>query len=201
MEPITRTIREQIVDRIRDQVVAGDFEPGQPLREVELAERFGVSRGPIREAFLRLAQEGILLAYEPNRGVTVSPPPKPENREVVVSLRRQLETTVAKRGLRKLEAEDIDVLSSRLRELRAACEAKDAAAVARCDLAFHETLLLQCGGHDFLPIWKWLCSRMLMAYGRLESFGAIYREHKSIVEAIRSGRWIEVKRALEANIQ
>ena len=58
---ITRTIREQVTNQIRDEVVAGNLPAGHPLREGELAERFGVSRGPIRDAFLQLSQEGFEL--------------------------------------------------------------------------------------------------------------------------------------------
>ena len=51
------SIREQITGKIRDELVAGNFEAGLPLRETEMAKRFGVNRGPVRDAFLQLSQE------------------------------------------------------------------------------------------------------------------------------------------------
>ncbi|MDP6721301.1 MAG: GntR family transcriptional regulator, partial [Pirellulaceae bacterium] len=97
MAVIARTIREQVTNQIRDDLVAGNFPDGCVLREAELAKRFGVSRGPIRDAFLQLTQEGF-LAYEANRGVRLREPPDPENREFIVSLRIQIETFVIRKG-------------------------------------------------------------------------------------------------------
>ena len=62
--------RDQICDALRSDLIAGKFHHDQPLRETTLAKRFGVSRGPIRDAFLKLTQEGSLI-YETNRGVRV----------------------------------------------------------------------------------------------------------------------------------
>src|SRR5210317_954209 len=133
MTPINRTIREQVTDQIRDDVVSGKFPAGQALRESELAERFGVSRGPIRDAFLQLSQEGF-LAYQANRGVTVRQPPAAENRDLIVSLRQQIECFVIRRGLDQLRSSGAASLAAALRDLKSACASADVAAVARCDM-------------------------------------------------------------------
>ena len=197
---ITRTIREQVTDQIREQVVAGAFAPGQPLRETEVAQRFGVSRGPVRDAFLQLAQEGV-LAYEPNRGVTVNPPPIPEDRELIVSLRQQIECAVVSRGLSAITQDSKQLLQERLDTLARACADEDLAAVAKNDVAFHEALLLGCGGHDLLPVWKSLCARMLMSYERLDDYDAVRLEHAAILQAVREGDAASVVSALKANVQ
>ena len=71
---VYRTIREQIADRIRADVLSGRIEPGTSLREVLLAKKYGVSRAPIRDALLQLSQEGLLVA-KPNCGVKVGEAP------------------------------------------------------------------------------------------------------------------------------
>lgn len=64
----TPPLRSQTVaDRLRDEIMRGVFAPDERLQEVELAERMGVSRTPIREALSVLSQEGLLV-YAPNRG-------------------------------------------------------------------------------------------------------------------------------------
>ena len=71
IEPIKRsTLSSMVTERLRELVIAGSYEPGTQLSEVDLAERFGVSRGPIREGLQRLVQEGLLRS-EPHRGVFI----------------------------------------------------------------------------------------------------------------------------------
>jgi len=71
IEPIKRSTLSSIVaERLRELVISGAYQPGSQLSEVELAERFGVSRGPIREGLQRLVQDGLLRS-EPHRGVFV----------------------------------------------------------------------------------------------------------------------------------
>ena len=72
-EPI-HTIREQIADHIRADILSGQLLEGEQLREQLLAERFGVSRGPIRDVLLQLTQEGLLISKR-NCGVRVGPAP------------------------------------------------------------------------------------------------------------------------------
>ena len=200
MALIARTIREQVTDRIRDDLVAGNFPQGAVLREAELAKRFGVSRGPIRDAFLQLSQEGF-LAYEANRGVKLRQPPDPENRDFIVSLRVQIETFVIKKGLGRLRGDALLAVENALQELKMACEGNDVAAVARCDMAFHEAILAGCGGDDFILAWKQLCSRMLLAYTRLDDYQQVYKEHAELLDAIRSGKKQAIVTAIKANIR
>jgi DNA-binding GntR family transcriptional regulator len=199
MAQLTRTIREQVTNQIRDEVVAGKLPAGQPLREGHLAERFGVSRGPIRDAFLQLSQEGF-LAYQANRGVTVRKPPEQGHRELIVSLRQQIECFVIERGLEHLREDGLAPVKAALDELQTACASSDLAAVARCDMAFHEAVLLGCGGDDLLPVWKWLCSQMLLTYSRLESYQQVYEEHLEILSALESGRKEAAIAVIKANI-
>src|SRR5438034_7466637 len=66
-----RSVREQITDRLRDDILSGRLAEGERLQEAKLAGRFGVSRGPIREVLAQLTHEG-LLESKPNCGVKVA---------------------------------------------------------------------------------------------------------------------------------
>ena len=194
------TIREQVTNRIRDDVVAGNFPPDQPLREAELARRLGVSRGPVRDAFLTLSQEG-LLAYQANRGVRVRRPPDPEHRTFIVSLRRQIECYIVGRGFGAMRGGALGPVEAALDELEAACAGRDVGRVARYDVAFHEAILVACGSSEFLPAWKWLCSQMMLTYTRLDDYRDVFEEHLRIARAIRDGRKQACLAALKANLQ
>lgn len=189
-----------MTNQIRDDVVAGNFPAGHPLREGELARQFGVSRGPIRDAFLQLSQEG-LLAYQANRGVTVRQPPESANREFIVSLRQQIECYVIRRGLKKLDDQGLAGIEAALGELQGACAGDDVAEVARCDMAFHEAVLVACGGEDFMAIWKLLCAQMLLAYSRLDNYDQVYEEHVEILHALRTGKKAAVASSIKSNIR
>ena len=66
-----RLLRDDVFGRLRDAIVDGTFAPGEQLRDVELAAWLGVSRTPVREALLRLAEAGLVVA-QPGRSTTVS---------------------------------------------------------------------------------------------------------------------------------
>ena len=65
------TLREKILETIRDAIIAGALKPGEKVAEPELAERFGISRTPIREAFRQLESEGYLTVI-PRKGAVVA---------------------------------------------------------------------------------------------------------------------------------
>lgn len=199
--PISRTIREQITGQLRNEVLAGTLVPGAVLRETELAERFGVSRGPIRDAFLQLSNEGY-LAYVPNRGVTVRHPPDDVDRDFIANLRRQIEVHIIRKTPRtELTPSAIERVQAALGELEVACVAGDRAAVKRSDLDFHEAVLVACGGEMLIPAWKQLCSRMVMAYDRLGSLECVFEEHRRIAKALETEDPAALEAALQENIR
>lgn len=196
---ISRTIREQVTCQLREEVISGSIPAGSVLRETDLATRFGVSRGPIRDAFLQLSNEGY-LAYEANRGVTVRHPPNEDDRAFIADLRRQIEVYVVMRGTELLSDEALISIQDALLELQSACGQEDRASVKRSDLAFHEEILIACEGETLLPAWKQLCSRMVLSYERLDGFEQVYEEHQQIFDALKSKDLDALAQALSSNI-
>ncbi len=200
MSLISRTIREQVTEQIRNELISGRLPAGQPIRETELAERFGVSRGPVRDAFLQLTNEGF-LAYQANRGVTVRDLPNAEHREFMMSLRRQVEEFVIRQGFGRITPSDHQAWSEILDRMRDSCRRKDVAALARCDMEFHQAILTASGGEDFLPIWKLLCTQMLLAYSRVKNLLLIHQEHVAILHEFRASNLRGVLAALKENLR
>ena len=198
LEP--QTIRQQITNHLRKDLVLGTFPAGATLRETELAARLGVSRGPVRDAFIQLSHEGF-LDYQANRGVTVRQPPDPADREFVADMRRRMETYVVAKGIKRVTDEAIARVGAALSRLQSACEQGDAIEIAYCDVAFHESILIACGGEDFVGSWRLLCSRMLLAYTRHENYGETYREHAAIFEALKKKSSRATVATIKANIK
>lgn len=199
IEPLYRTMREQIAEHIRGDVLAGALEPGQRLREQVLATRYGVSRGPIRDALLQLTQEGVLEA-KPNCGVTVSRPPGASLQPLIVDLRRRIEVFAVERACEGLSEAQVAALAGHVSALGAACQAGDVGATVRHDMAFHR-VLVEASGEGVVDLWLPIVSRMLLHYTRHEDLMDSYREHAAILAAIRAGDSEAAVAALDRNIQ
>lgn len=197
---IYRTLPEQIAARLQREVLSSKLKPGDPLRETDLSERFGVSRGPIREAFRQLTQQGLLV-LEPNKGVRVAQNPSVEVRPLVVQLRRKIETFVLDSIFERITADDLAVWDDILADIKAACESNDVDALTEHDLRFHQAIIQSHDDKDLFTLWQPIMMRMLMHYNRLDDIMESYREHKRILDAIHSGQKAEAIRDLEANIQ
>jgi len=201
-ETVFRTMREQIVEYIRKDLLGGDLKEGDPLREKELAERFGVSRGPVRDALLQLTQEGLLVA-RPNRGVVVGSPPSEVTQPLAVDLRRRIETFAIERLLDKglVTDEAISDLEEILERLRTDCEQGDLSAISEHDMAFHKRLVELVGDDDLTAMWTPITARMVLHYSRHKDMIEDYEEHAAILAAIRAGDKKAAVKALETNIR
>jgi len=198
--PVYRTIREQIADRIRADVLSGRLSEGTSLREQNLAKQYGVSRAPVRDALLLLTQEGLLVA-KPNCGVKVGSASSEEIQPLVVELRRQIEVFALRKVFRKLTEVDVDRLDETVEKLRVACEKEDIGEMVTHDMALHRYLVEATGDADLLAIWLPIVSRMMLHYSRHRDLMESHREHAAIVDAIRRRDKKSAVAALTANIQ
>lgn len=198
VKPI-RSVREQIADQLRNEILSEQLPANAPLREVQLAERFGTSRGPIRDVLLQLTQEGALV-YRPNAGVRVGTPMVDEGRDLLVSLRRQIELRALDSVWGQIGEEDLQQLEEILHDMQRACQREDIAEIAGSDIALHRYLVRRAGLAGLEAVWLSIAVRIRMAYSRLEEFSEIHQEHVAIVEAIKSQNKRAAKQALEANI-
>jgi len=198
--PVFRTIREQIADRIRADVLSGRLSEGTSLREQTLARQYGVSRAPIRDALLQLTQEGLLVA-KPNCGVKVGSPSGEEIQPLVVDLRRKIEVFALRKVFRKLTEADIDWLDETVERLHVACQKQDLGEIVRQDMALHRHILEATGNADLLAMWLPIVSRMFLHYSRHRNMMDSHREHAAIVNAIRRRDRKAAIEALTANIQ
>lgn len=197
---IYRTISQQVIERLRTEILTGKTAPGEPLREEKLAKRFGVSRGPIREALSRLAHEGLLVS-EPNVGVKVTNGPAAAVRPLIVQIRMMIETFAVSSFMDRITAEDIQRLEQVLDALQAACERGDVSALRQHDLVFHRTIIELANDEDLLAIWQPIVNRMMVNYSRLSGLMESYAEHRAILEAIRARDLHAASKALEVNIR
>lgn len=197
------SLREQIVEQLRNDLLAGRFREGERLSEASLTTRFGVSRTPVREALQQLVQEG-LLEGKPNVGVTVAHRPPDAIRDLVVPIRRSVEEFALRSCFTDLVEEDFRVWERILERLREGCEAGDSYTVAEQDVAFHRALVRRAGQSDLEQIWTTLIARMrphfVVTQRDYPDLMDVYREHREIVDVIRKGEIEPAVRVLLGNI-
>src|SRR6266446_7848303 len=199
-----RTVREQITDRLRDDILSGRLAEGERLQEAKLAERFGVSRGPIREVLAQLTHEGLVEA-KPNCGVKVTHSDSDAVRELIVPIRRVIETFALKHFFAEINERDLLTWESILHHLKSACERKDQAAIIQYDLAFHRSLLTRAEVSALLTIWQTIVARIRRHFRhatahQVADLLAIYEQHRRLVEVFRRGDWEAAIKALEVHI-
>ncbi|MFK7800233.1 MAG: GntR family transcriptional regulator [Anaerolineae bacterium] len=197
---IFHTMTEQIASRLRQRILSGDLESGQPLREKEVSEWFGVSRGPVREVFQQLTQEGMLVA-KPNKGVKVAQKPSGAIRDLLVKLRVEIEVFVLDSIFEEITQEDIQKLEVILADIKEACGRNDMGTLLEHDLNFHRVIIQSHDEKDLFSIWRPMALRMLIQYNRLGDLMESYQEHKSIFDAIQNGDKVAAIEAIKANIR
>ncbi|MGD9648491.1 MAG: GntR family transcriptional regulator [Pirellulales bacterium] len=183
-------LREQIVERLRDDLLCGRIGAGERLSEQALVDRFGVSRTPIREALAQLTHEG-LLELLPHRGVRVAETPPDEIRELIVPIRRTLESFALGLIFDSLGVDDFRYWETLLDEFKQACKAKDCNATVQCDIAFHRSIIRRAHQKDLEAIWSAIVARVRshfwQSHRSYQDLMELYREHKRIVDIFRQG--------------
>lgn len=189
--PLVFSLREQIVDRLRNDILCGRLAEGQALSEITLVERFAVSRTPVREALQQLTHEG-LLEMRPNAGVKVAKRPPDAIRELVIPIRRRVETFALQSYFHELTPDDFKQWGEILNRLRIACIAHDYAAIVEHDVEFHRSIVRRAGQRDLEGIWTSLLGRIRAHFLDTQKRNYkdpydIYEEHYRIVKIFESG--------------
>jgi DNA-binding GntR family transcriptional regulator len=130
-----RLLRDDVYGRLRDAIVDGSLAPGEQLRDGELAAWLGVSRTPVREALLRLAEAGLVVA-QPGRSTTVSSLDLRDVRDArdVVAAMHEL---AVREAVGSLTPADLEGMREANRRFRAAIEQGDVEAALRADDELH----------------------------------------------------------------
>jgi DNA-binding GntR family transcriptional regulator len=182
------TFASMVGERIRSNIIEGVLPPGSQLNEVDLAETFGVSRGPVREALQRLIQEGLLRS-EPHRGVFV-PVMSAGDIDDIYLAREALETAAVRRitGTSRA-APAYKAIDKIVRAMETAERADDWKTVANRDLDFHTALVAAAESPRLERMFTTVISETQLCLGMLTSaYNArddLVEEHRRICEMIR----------------
>ncbi len=182
--------KDRAYEFVKERILTGVYPGGDLLSEGEVAEAVGVSRTPVREAFLLLEAEGLMRLY-PKRGALVVPVSADEI-EDVLDTRLLVERHAAARVARRPPAGFPERLDAILATQRATLDAGDQAAFVEADRDFHRTIVEAAGNTILARLYDQLRDRL-----RRMSATAIARdpavaerfwtEHRAIADALVAG--------------
>lgn len=182
-----RPLRDKVVDELRQRIVEGSYRPGTRLTEEALAEAFGVSRNPVREAIRVLAAEGFVVAH-PRRSVTVATLTDQDVRDLF-DVRLALEPLAARLAAERAGAEAGAALQEITVEADRATADRQLDCLAELNTRFHATICDYSGNVLLQTMAGTLHARLQWVYRQSAAHraGHSWAEHERLVDAIRAG--------------
>ena len=203
--PVERhlTLRERIVEFVKDAIIKGRLKPGGRVPESELAEMFGISRTPIREAFRQLESEGF-ITFTPRKGAIVSPI---TDKDVIefYAIKGLLEGYAAKMACCKISDKEIRRMEDLNSQMTKCAERNDVKNFFKLDNQLHDVFLKICGNDKLYNLIYVLVQQFerfrktsLSLSGRMWSS---VKQHNEIIEAFKKRDVDLVERLVKANAE
>ncbi len=200
-EPLEGTIAGRMVVALRDDIVSMGLKPGDVISESDIAARYGVSRQPVREAFIRLAQQGLLL-IRPKRA-TVVKKISPDGVRQSRFIRESIEVEIIRRVATDPGPDVADVLARLIADQEVASEAKDSRGFHQLDELFHRTLARLAGveyAWQLIDDHKMQLDRVRYLTLGVSSTQRAIAEHRIIAEAVVKGDVAAAEAAMRAHL-
>jgi DNA-binding GntR family transcriptional regulator len=193
---------ESVAAALRRAIVCGELPAGVHLEEAALAQKFDVSRVPIREAIARLERDG-LVRIEPRRGAFVVGFAEQEAADVC-ECRRLIERRAVRRAARRVHGSGLDRLRAVVEEMDAAVR-RDGPELAASDLEFHRQIVCLAKNRFLLSAWEpiaGLVATMLEATHATDDDrpGAVV-SHRAILEALARADGAAAERLLDDHLR
>jgi len=147
---MSKSLREKIYGKVRDDITFGKFLPGERIVEDRLAEEFKTSRSPIREALRQLESDG-LITFERNKGITITRLSIKQVDEIY-TLRWLLESYAARLTAERFAKKDVPYLRGLQENLRMAVKNMDLRNWLHNNTLFHNFLSEHCGNSNLIRV-------------------------------------------------
>ena len=179
-------LRELVFTTLRQAILKGELQPGERLMEIQLAEKMGVSRTPIREAIRKLAAEGLVTMI-PRQGAIVAGISEKMLKDVL-RVRMTLEKMAYECAFENITDEAIASLRAAEADFEAAVESGDLVSIAEADEKFHFIIYDAAGNDKLLEILTNLKENMYryrMEYAKNRAVRSeLIEDHRAIVETL-----------------
>ena len=183
-------LRDVVFNTLRQAILRGELKPGERLMEIQLANKLGVSRTPIREAIRKLELGGLVLMI-PRKGAEVAEITEKSLRDVL-EVRRALEELAVELVCEKITDEQIQDLKDAAEEFKESLKDGDITRIAEADVKFHDVIYMATDNQKLIQLLNNLREQMYryrVEYLKRSDFHQqLIDEHEEIIETIESGQ-------------
>jgi DNA-binding GntR family transcriptional regulator len=203
--PATRRgLADEATDRIRAAILSGEISPGEKVGEAELSRMLTVSRGPVREALVRLEQEGLVVS-EWHKGTTVVDLTKSDVRQLA-TLRVALEQMAAPEACREATREDLRRLHDIVEQMQSARLRGDDNSLVRLDVEFHDAIYQAAHHPRLYAAWTTIRSQVTLALLRRRALsddyaGIVVSEHAELAKVLASSNEEEMVKLITSHLE
>ena len=183
-------LRDVVFNTLRQAILRGEFKPGERLMEIQLANKLGVSRTPIREAIRKLELEGLVIMI-PRKGAEVADITEKSLRDVL-EVRKALEELAVQLACEKITQEELEELEKAGENFKKVLKrSKDITEVAEADVRFHDVIYMATDNQKLILLLNNLREQMyryrVEYLKREEAYPQLIAEHAAIIEYISKG--------------
>lgn len=198
------SLRQRVLNDIRDAIVGGHLKPGDKLRELDISRQMSVSRGPVREALRDLEAMGLAVS-SPYRETTVADVSREEVVDLLIPVRLKLELYVLKHSGSKRDEAFYGKLESIVERMRELAAEGNLPAVVEEDIQFHEQVLSLGDSGYTRQIWQGIVNRLRLHFiknaSRLNDLARVAEEHAALLAALKDGSPERIEAAWTHHIQ
>lgn len=177
-------LRDVVFHTLREAILKGELRPGERLMELQLAEKLGVSRTPIREAIRMLEQEGLAVTI-PRRGAEVAKMTEKDMQDVL-QVREALDELAAGIACELITQEELEQLEQAMKDFEYAVSTRDLKQIADTDMLFHDKIYQATRNPKLVNILNNLREQMYRYRVEYlkdeENYPVLLKEHREILE-------------------
>lgn len=196
-------LRDVVFNTLRQAILRGELKPGERLMEIQLANKLGVSRTPIREAIRKLELEGLVLMI-PRRGAEVAEITEKSLRDVL-EVRGVLEELSVALACDRITSEEIENLKKAAEDFKVALQGGDVTEYAEADVKFHDIIYLATNNQRLIQLLYNLREQMyryrVEYLKRKEMHETLLAEHERIIECIEKRDKEAAKEVISMHIE
>ena len=179
-------LRDVVFNTLRRAILRGELKPGERLMEIQLANKLGVSRTPIREAIRKLELEGLVLMI-PRKGAEVAEITEKNLRDVL-EVRCALEELAVQLACDRMDEEGIKKLKEAAEKFREVLDSDDITQIAQADVLFHDIIYTATDNDRLIQLLNNLREQMyryrIEYLKKRKSYPQLLEEHQAVIDAI-----------------